>query len=79
MEDAGETPYESRRMMAADEMLIRGRLAKLYLATGQTNLSEQQIAAALECAQACGPQWQGAITNQAALMRVIAEVDKGAK
>jgi hypothetical protein len=79
MEDESETPFESRPMIACDEMLIHGRLAKLYLATGQTNLSEQQLEDALQCARECSPQWRQAITNQAALMEVIAKIDKGAK
>jgi hypothetical protein len=76
-EDFGETPYLSKQMMGFDGMMINGRLAKLYLATGQTNLSEQRVADALKCAQdvpACR-----AITNQAALMELIAKADEKAK
>jgi hypothetical protein len=80
MEDSsGETPYESRRIMATDEMFIHGRLAKLYLAVGQTNLSELQVTNALQCAWESGPPWRQAITNEAVLMEVVAKIDNEGK
>jgi hypothetical protein len=73
-EDFGATPIYTRRMMTLDELMLRARLARLCLAAGQTNSCEQQVAEALKCAQdvpACR-----AITNQAALMELIAKADK---
>ena len=72
-EDFGPTPIYTTNMMAFDELMLRGRLAKLYLAAGQTNLCKQQVDDALKCAQeipACR-----AITNQAALMLLIVKAD----
>lgn len=76
-EDFGATPIYTEQMMAFDGMMLHGRLARLYLTSGQTNLCEQQITDALKCAQdipACR-----AVTNQAALMELITKADKGAK
>ncbi len=73
-EDFGATPIYSKQMMSFDGLLLHGRLARLYLTTGQTNLCEQHVTDALKCAQdipACR-----AITNQAALMELIAKADK---
>jgi len=76
-EDYGATPIYTKQMMAFDGLMLHGRLARLYLVTGQTNLSEQHISDALMCAKdipACR-----AITNQVALMELVAKADKGAK
>jgi hypothetical protein len=73
-EDFGATPIYPKPMMAFDGLMLHGRLARLYLTTGQTSSCEQQVADALKCAQdipACR-----AITNQAALMKLIAKADR---
>ena len=76
-EDFGVTPYMTKQTMAFDGLMLHGRLAKLYMVIGQTNLSEQQVSGAIICAKdipACR-----AITNQVALMKLIAKADKGAE
>ena len=76
-EDFDATPIYTKQMMAFDGLMLHGRLARLYLTAGQTNLSEQHISDALMCAKdipACR-----AITNQVVLMELIAKADKGAK
>jgi hypothetical protein len=76
-EDFGATPYYTKQMMAFDGLMLHGRLARLYLAAGQTNLFEQHVADALKCAQdipACR-----AVTNQSALMELIAKADRKTK
>jgi hypothetical protein len=73
-EDFGPTPIFPKQMMAFDGLLLHGRLARLYLTSGQTNLCEQQVDDAIKCAQdvpACR-----AIINQAALMELIAKADR---
>jgi hypothetical protein len=75
-EDFGATPVYTKQMMAFDGLMLHGRLARLYLIAGQTNSCEQQVADALKCAQdipACR-----AITNQMALMELIAKADRKA-
>jgi hydroxyethylthiazole kinase-like sugar kinase family protein len=39
-EDYGATPIYTKQMMAFDGLMLHGRLAKLYLTAGQTNLCE---------------------------------------
>ena len=50
-EDFGATPIYTEQMMAFDGSTLHGRLARLYLTAGQTNLCEQQVADALKCVQ----------------------------
>jgi hypothetical protein len=76
-EDFGATPCYTKQMMAFDGLMLHGRLARLYLTAGQTNLCEQQIADALKSAQDV-PACQ-AITNQAALMELVAKADRKTK
>ena len=76
-EDFGPTPIYPKSMMALDGVMLHGRLARLYLAAGQTNLCDQQVADALMCAQ--DVQACRAITNQATLMELIAKADSKIK
>lgn len=72
-EEFGPTSIYTKQMMALDGLMLHGRLAKLYFTVGQTNLCEQHVVDALKCAQdipACR-----AVTNQAALMELIAKAD----
>jgi hypothetical protein len=76
-EDFGATPYYPKQMMAFDGLMLHARLAKLYLTAGQTNLCQQQVADALKCVQDI-PACQ-AVTNQAALMELVAKADRKIK
>ena len=60
-----------------DMMLTHARLAKVYAAMGQSELSQQQLADALRCASQ--EHKLQSITNQAVLTEILARVDKGAK
>jgi len=60
-----------------DMMLTHARLAKVYAAMGQPELSRQQLADALQCASQ--EHKLQTITNQAVLAEILARVDKGAK
>ena len=73
-EDIGETPFISKQILSIDLMLTHARLAKLYAETGQTNLSSQHIVEALDYAKSGGKFSE--ITNQAALMEMLAKFDK---
>jgi hypothetical protein len=71
----GNTNIFNKKMMAIDMMLTHARLAKLYTESGQTNLSEQHIAEALNYAQ----DGMRLITNEVVLMDFVAKLDKVAK
>jgi hypothetical protein len=71
----GGKPFMNRRMISIDLMLTHARLAKLYDESGQTNLSEQHVVEALNCAK----EWSPFITNKIILMDIVAKIDKGAK
>ena len=71
-EDFGETLYLTKQMMAFDGLMLHGRLARVYLTAGQTNLCEQQVADAARTSVQDIPACR-TITNQAALMELIAK------
>jgi hypothetical protein len=72
----GEPRFRSGPPFALDMMLVHGRLAKLYDLTGNTNLSAQHLAAALDYAQAGG---EPTVTNRATLLAFVAKADAGLK
>jgi hypothetical protein len=59
-----------------DTMLAHARLAKVYAAAGQSDLSSQHIADALR--RASQDQKLRGITNEVTLTEIIARIDKGA-
>jgi hypothetical protein len=71
----GNTNFLDKKIMAIDMMLTHARLAKLYAETGQTNLSEQHIAEALNYAK----DGIRLITNEVVLMDFVAKLDKVVK
>ena len=74
-EQFGKSPFMNRSMISIELMLTHARLAKLYGESGQTNLSEQHVVEALNCAK----EWSPFITNKIILMDFVAKIDKGAK
>lgn len=61
-----------KRIVARIMMETHGRLAKLYSETGETNLSEQQVKEALQCAAEAGDL---TVTNQTTLAESVAKLD----
>jgi hypothetical protein len=76
-EDFGATTLYTKEMMAFDGVMLHGRLARLYLAAGETNSCEDHVAEALKRAQNI-PALQ-TVTNQTALMELIAKADRKTK
>lgn len=73
-EQVGGTAFMSKQMISIDLMLTHTRLAKLYTAAGQTNLSAEHIEQALSYAKTDRGL---TITNRDGLMDFVAKVDKG--
>jgi hypothetical protein len=74
---AGENAvFMTKRGINFDTMLAHARLARVYLAAGQSDRSAQHIAEAL--GRASRDQRHGSITNEAILMEIVARMDKGA-
>ena len=65
------TAFPGKHIVSLDLMFTHARLAKLYAEAGQTNLSAEHIAEAL--------QYDKGITNQDELMDFVSKVDKGVR
>jgi len=63
----------TRTTIRFDAMLTHARLAKVYAAAGQSDLSAQEIAEALKCAQQ--DRRLRTITNETALIEFVKRVD----
>ena len=69
----GKTNLSNTKLVSFDMTLIHARLAKLYAETGQTNLSEQHIDEALNCAK---EGYYFLFTNKSTLMEFVDKLDK---
>jgi hypothetical protein len=68
-----ENPFSiKKRGVSLIMMTTHGRLAKLYAEIGQTNLSAQHVAEALNCAA----ELNSSVTNQVALAGWVAKEDE---
>ena len=69
-EELGPTPFTDKQDISFGMVMTHGRLAQLYDASGQTNLSAQEASEALKYARDSGKfLW---VTNQAMLSKFVA-------
>jgi len=69
-EELGPTPFTDKLDISFGMAMAHGRLARLYDATGRTNMSAQEVVKALKCARDSGKLlW---VTNQTMLAKFVA-------